>query len=172
MSAPAQEENFEGQVLALLPSLRRYSRSLTRSDSDGEDLLQDCVEKVIERRSQWRGVNLRAWALTIMTNLYRNSRRPGPRHLMVDLDCAEGIPSPDQGTDPLQRRRLINALNVLGEDSRAVLMLVVIEGYSYDEVATMLDVPIGTVMSRLSRARHRLAEIMKEDNIIALRRPK
>ncbi len=61
MSAPAQEENFEGQVLALLPSLRRYSSSLTRSDSDGEDLLQDWVEKVIERRSQWRGVNLRAW---------------------------------------------------------------------------------------------------------------
>ncbi len=101
--------------MALLPSLRRYSRSLTRSDIDGEDLLQDCVEKVIERRSQWRGVNLRAWALTIMTNLYRNSRRPGPRNLMVDLDCAEGIPSPDQGTDPLQRRRLINALNVLGK---------------------------------------------------------
>jgi RNA polymerase sigma-70 factor, ECF subfamily len=60
MSAPAQEENFEGQVLALLPPLRRYSRSLTRSDTDGEDLLQDCVEKVIERRSQWGGVNLRA----------------------------------------------------------------------------------------------------------------
>jgi len=165
-------ETFEGQILALLPSLRRYSRSLTRSDAEGEDLLQDCVEKVLARRSQWRGLNLRGWALTIMTNLYRNARRPGPRSMTVDLDTAENIASPEAPSDPLERARLEDALNSLSEENRAVLMLVVIEGYTYSEVAAALDIPVGTVMSRLSRARHRVAERMKADNVITLRRPK
>ena len=72
---PSAPDSFEAEVLALLPSLRRYSRSLARSDADGEDLLQDCVEKVLVRRGQWRGLNLRGWVLTIMTNLYRNGLR-------------------------------------------------------------------------------------------------
>ncbi len=165
-------ETFEGQILALLPSLRRYSRSLTRSDNEGEDLLQDCVEKVLARRSQWRGLNLRGWALTIMTNLYRNARRNGPRNMTVELDAAESLPSPAVPSDPLERARLEDALNGLSEENRAVLMLVVVEGYTYSEVATALDIPIGTVMSRLSRARQRVAERMKADNVITLRRPK
>jgi RNA polymerase sigma-70 factor (ECF subfamily) len=165
-------ETFEGQILALLPSLRRYSRSLTRSDADGEDLLQDCVEKVLARRSQWRGMNLRGWALTIMTNLYRNTRRQSPRNATVELDAAEELPSADVTSDPLERARLESALNSLSEENRAVLMLVVVEGYTYGEVAATLDIPIGTVMSRLSRARQRLGERMKADNVITLRRPK
>ncbi len=165
-------DSFEGQVLALLPSLRRYSRSLTCSDSEGEDLLQDCIEKVLTRRSQWRGLNLRGWALSIMTNLYRNARRPGPRSMTVDLEAAEQLATPETPADPLERSRLEDALNSLSEENRAVLMLVVIEGYTYSEVAAALDIPIGTVMSRLSRARQRVAESMKADNVITLRRPK
>src|SRR5262245_212419 len=79
-------DSFEGQVLALLPSLRRYARSLTRSDADSEDLLQDCVEVVLSRRAQWRGLNLRGWILTIMTNLYRSGRRQHGRHALLDID--------------------------------------------------------------------------------------
>jgi RNA polymerase sigma-70 factor, ECF subfamily len=169
---PPPPETFEGQILALLPSLRRYSRSLTRSDSDGEDLLQDCVEKVLARRAQWRGLNLRGWVLTIMTNLYRNQRRTIVRANMVDIDGAVALAAPETSADPLERSRLEDALNGLSEDHRAVLMLVVIEGYTYQEVADMLDIPSGTVMSRLSRARRQLAERMKSDNVITLRRPK
>jgi RNA polymerase sigma-70 factor (ECF subfamily) len=165
-------ETFEGQILALLPSLRRYSRSLTRSDADGEDLLQDCVEKVLARRTQWRGLNLRGWVLTIMTNLYRNGQRQTVRTAMVELDSAEDIVSPETPSDPLERSRLEAALNSLSVENRAVLMLVVIEGYTYQEVAIALDIPIGTVMSRLSRARQRIGERMKVDNIITLRRPR
>ncbi|MBX5164881.1 MULTISPECIES: RNA polymerase sigma factor [unclassified Rhizobium] len=171
MKTPAPE-SFEGQILALLPSLRRYSRSLTRSDADGEDLLQDCVEKVLARRGQWRGLNLRGWVLTIMTNLYRNGRRGKARDAIVELDAAGNIAAPETLADPLERARLDNALNSLSEEHRAVLMLVVIEGYTYSEVAAALDIPIGTVMSRLSRARQRVAERLKADNIITLRRPK
>ncbi|QND38497.1 RNA polymerase sigma factor [Rhizobium leguminosarum bv. viciae] len=171
MKTPAPE-TFEGQIPALLPSLRRYSRSLTRSDADGEDLLEDCVEKVLTRRSQWRGLNLRGWVLTIMTNLYRNGRRGKARDSLVELDAAVDLAAPEVPADPQERARLDDALNSLSEEYRAVLMLVVIEGYTYSEVAAALDIPIGTVMSRLSRARQRVAERLKADNIITLRRPK
>ena len=170
-ASPAPD-SFEAQVLALLPSLRRYSRSLTRSDADGEDLLQDCVEKVLARRSQWRGLNLRGWVLTIMTNLYRNGLRQQGRRSFVDLDDSVDLPATETPRDPLERSRLEAALNSLGEDYRAVLMLVVVEGYSYQDVATTLDVPIGTVMSRLSRARRKMSNLMNAANIITLRRPK
>jgi RNA polymerase sigma-70 factor (ECF subfamily) len=165
-------DSFEGQVLALLPSLRRYSRSLTRSDADGEDLLQDCVEIALSRRAQWRGLNLRGWILTIMTNLYRSGRRQRGRRALLPIDDVTDMPSVDANDDPLERSKLDGALNSLSEEGRAVLMLVVVEGYSYQEVSTMLDIPIGTVMSRLSRARQRLSERMNADNIITLRRPK
>ena len=164
--------SFEAQVLDLLPSLRRYSRSLTRSDADGEDLLQDCMEKALARRTQWRGLNLRGWMLTIMTNLYRNRLRRDGRQRLVDIDDSADLPAPDIDADPLERSKLEAALNSLPEDARAVLMLVVVEGYSYQDVATLLDIPIGTVMSRLSRARRRLSDLMRSDNIVTLRRPK
>jgi RNA polymerase sigma-70 factor (ECF subfamily) len=168
-SAP---DTFEEDVLALMPVLRRYSRSLARSDSDGDDLLQDCVEKVLSRRQQWRGVNLRAWALTIMTNLYRNRHRHRALHPEVDYEEGLSLVAEEQGADPLQRRRLERALERLSPENRSVLMLVVIEGYRYQDVAEMMVIPIGTVMSRLSRARRQLAEAMKDDNVVALRRPK
>ncbi|WEX76267.1 RNA polymerase sigma factor [Sinorhizobium numidicum] len=169
--APAPDA-FEEDVLALVPALRRYSRSLVRSDPDGEDLLQDCVEKVLARRAQWRGVNLRAWAFTIMINLYRNRHRHSAQHPEVEFDDALGLVAEEADTDPLERLRLERALARLSADNRAVLMLVVIEGYRYQDVAEMMAIPIGTVMSRLSRARRQLAEAMKDDNVIALRRPK
>jgi RNA polymerase sigma-70 factor (ECF subfamily) len=163
---------FEAQVLALLPSLRRYSRSLARSDTDSEDLLQDCVEKVLARRTQWRGLNLRGWVLTIMTNVYRNSLRKRGGRTFVDIDETPDLPSSEAPADPLENARLETALNSLAEESRAILMLIVVEGYSYQDVATMLDIPIGTVMSRLSRVRARLSDLMNADNVVTLRRPK
>ncbi|PZM13581.1 RNA polymerase sigma factor [Rhizobium tubonense] len=163
---------FEAQVLALLPSLRRYSRSLARSDADGEDLLHDCVEKVLARRTQWRGLNLRGWVLTIMTNVYRNGLRKRGGRTFIDIDDAPELPSPEASVDPLENARLEAALNSLAEESRAILMLIVVEGYSYQDIATMLDIPIGTVMSRLSRARTRLSDLMNADNVVTLRRPK
>lgn len=168
----AAPDRFEEDVLALVPALRRYSRSLVRSDPDGEDLLQDCVEKVLTRRAQWRGVNLRAWAFTIMTNLSRNRHRHTALHPEVELDDTLGLQAEATASDPLERSRLERALNGLSTENRSVLMLVVIEGYRYQDVADMLAIPIGTVMSRLSRARHQLAEAMKDDNVISMRRPK
>lgn len=171
-ATPPAPNSFEAEVLALLPSLRRYSRSLTRSDADGEDLLQDCVEKVLVQRGQWRGLNLRGWVLTIMTNLYRNGLRQQGNRSFVDIDDNSHLATPEPDNDPLQRSRLEAALNSLGEDYRAVLMLIVVEGYSYQDVADMLDIPIGTVMSRLARARQKMTSLLSADNVITLRRPK
>ncbi len=163
-------DSFEGQLLALLPIMRRYSRSLAKSDAEGEDLLQDCVAKALARRGQWRGLNLRGWILTMMTNLYRNSYKSRARVRYETLDAAENVSSSTGETDPFQLELLENAINTLPEDNRAVLMLVVVEGYSYGEAAAMLDIPVGTVMSRLSRARQRLAEHMSGSNVVTLRR--
>lgn len=165
-------DSFEAQLLGLLPTLRRYARSLARSDADGEDLLQDSVEKVLANRRQWRGLNLRAWTLTIMTNLYRNGLRKRGGRSFVDIDDTTDLPAPEIANDPLEIARLNAALNTLPEESRAILMLVVVEGFGYQEVAAMLDIPIGTVMSRLSRARRKLSDLMTSDNVVALRRPK
>ncbi|MGF9563989.1 RNA polymerase sigma factor [Neorhizobium sp. JUb45] len=158
-------------MLALLPALRRYSRSLTRSDIEGEDLLQDCVEKVLVHGNQWRGGSFKSWTYRIMTNLHLNRRRTQQRHPTVPIDEAAATAEPEMATDPLENRRLMAALETLAPEFRAVLMLVVVEGHSYQEVADMLDIPLGTVMSRLSRARHALREKLRQENVIQMRRP-
>lgn len=162
--------SFEGRLLALLPDLRRYSRSLTRSDADGEDLLHDSVERVLSARAAWSGTNFRAWAMTILTNLYRNGTRRERRFPSVDLDEASHLPESAPVGDPLERARLQRALDRLSPDFRATLMLVVVEGHSYAEVAEITHAPLGTVMSRLSRARAEIARYLEEDNIVPLRR--
>jgi RNA polymerase sigma-70 factor (ECF subfamily) len=164
--------SFEAQILALLPSLRRYSRSLTRSDTESEDLLQDCVEKALVSRGQWRGVNFKSWAYRIMTNLHLNARRSIARRPSVGIEEAESLVASTGADDPLEKNRLVQALETLPKEARAVLMLVVVEGYAYQEVAEMLEIPVGTVMSRLSRARQALREKMREENVIPLRRPR
>lgn len=162
---------FEADLLALMPGLRRYSRSLSRSDADGEDLLQDCVERALSRKNAWRGVNLKAWLYAIMTNLHRNAHRRARRRPTAALSEAEDLAATTPETDPIAGRRLRAALHALPSDYRAVLMLVVVEGLGYQEVADTLQLPIGTVMSRLSRARARLRDALAE-NVIPLRRPK
>lgn len=166
---PAQA-SVEERLLALLPKLRRYSRSLTRSDADGEDLLQDCIEKALLNRDRWAGGNFRAWVTTIMTNLYRNGLRRGRRFPVLDLDAAETLASEEPASDPLERQRLAEILDSLHPDQRAVLMLVVVEGFSYAETAAIIGAPVGTVMSRLSRARAEMSARLKNRNIIHLRR--
>lgn len=161
---------FEGRIMALLPDLRRYARSLSGSDADGEDLLQDSVERLLTARASWSGSNFHGWAMMILTNLYRNGTRRKRKFPSVELDEAAQVPATNQPGDPLERARLQRALDRLSPDFRATLMLVVVEGHSYAEVAEITRAPIGTVMSRLSRARAEIARYLEEDNIVPLRR--
>lgn len=172
MTIPSPHASFEDQMLATLPALRRYARSLSPSDGDGEDLLQDCCVRAITSRDQWRGLNLRGWLFTIMTNLYRNRYRglSATGHV-VALEYADDIPALPGADDPLARQHLIAALGSLSAEARTVLMLVVVEGYTYRQVAEIEKVPIGTVMSRLSRARRQLAAVLSGSNVLPHRRP-
>ncbi len=161
----------EIKILGLLPLLRRYARSLSQNEADAEDLLQDCLEAAFTGQDRWRGDNLKSWLMTIMTNYIRyRYRRTRNTPLTVDIDTADDIAAPQSERDPLERDILERAIDLLPEENRSVLMLIVIEGYSYAEVSEMLKIPIGTVMSRLSRARKKMTETLQGHNIIPLRR--
>ncbi len=163
-------ENFDNQIVDLLPRLRRYARSLSRSMPEAEDLVQDTLEAAIRGKSNWRGMNFKSWMMTIMTNVYRNRHRSGFKpSMMVGIEDASEVSIEIPVSDPFERDRLWAAINALPVDYRAVLMLVVVEGYKYADVADMLAVPLGTVMSRLSRARKLLTEHLRLNNVIPMR---
>lgn len=144
----------------LIPVLRRYARALLRDRAAADDLVQDCLERAIGRWHQRRADSEpRAWIFAIlhnlaMTRLRRASSRPRP---VAVEDVEEGdLATPASQEDGLRHRDLVSALSRLPDEQRTVLLLVCIEELSYAEAARVLDVPIGTVMSRLSRARERL----------------
>lgn len=150
----------QADVLAYLPSLRRYARALTGDAFAADDLVQDTLERACRKWALWQqGTHLRAWLLTIMHRLFVNQYRQRTARYTVSIDEAElNTPSYTSSADTtidLQR-----CLLLLPDEQRAVLLLVTLEDFDYQEVAGILNVPIGTVMSRLSRARSRLRALM------------
>jgi RNA polymerase sigma-70 factor (ECF subfamily) len=147
-----------------IPALRRYARALVRERSAADDLVQDCLELAITRWHQWRKEgNPRAWLFSILHNLaMRRLAKASPVRQVAIEDADEGALSrPAQQPDRIEHRDLLRALDQLNEAQRSVLLLVGVEDLSYAEAARVLDVPIGTVMSRLSRAREKLAQMME-----------
>lgn len=149
-------------VEPVIPRLRRYARSLMRDAAAADDLVQDCLERAISRWHQRRtDGDARIWLFTIIHNLAMNRLRQASRrglHLPIeDADPPILALGPDQEA-ALHHHDIVRALDRLPDDQRAVLLLVAIEELSYADAAKALDVPIGTVMSRLSRARARLRE--------------
>ncbi len=148
-----------------IPSLRRYARALTGDAWAADDLVQDTLERACSKWLLWRvGTDLRAWLFTLMHNIYANQVRSAVRQASaggqrVDVDDAEAeLAAPDAALD--QSLDLQRCLMRLPDDQRAVLLLVSLQDMSYEEVARITGTPIGTVMSRLSRARSRLRELM------------
>ncbi|HXE49461.1 MAG TPA: RNA polymerase sigma factor [Ramlibacter sp.] len=144
-----------------LPSLRRYARALTGDTWAADDLVQDTLERACSKWQLWAvGTDLRAWLFTLMHNLYLNQRRTAKVALnSVSIDDVEAeLHAPSPGSDePLDLGRCLQRLPA---DQRAVLLLVAVEDMSYEDAAKVLAIPVGTVMSRLSRARSRLRELM------------
>ena len=141
---------FRQNVETMIPALRRYARALTRDADIADDLVQDTLVRALRSEKLFHGGDLRSWLYTIQTNLNRNRRRSLARQptLMELHDTAADA----SGTEA-EGRDISRALATLAEDQRAVLLLVMLEGLSYREVADIQGVPIGTVMSRLARAR-------------------
>lgn len=148
-------------ILIELPRLRRYARAMVSERAAADDLVQDTLEKAWSRVSQWRaGSDLRAWLFSIMHNLRVDQlRRPGLSTSPMDDEYVDP-PTRATQTDRLEVQNLESALARLPEEQREVLLLVALEEMSYQEVASTLGIPIGTVMSRLSRGRERLRLIL------------
>lgn len=161
MNRPASEL-FAAQAMQYIPRLRRYARALTGDASAADDLVQDTLERALIKQSLWReGSDLRAWLFTVMHNVFVNQIRSNAASRTVPIDDAiANLPQP-QSADRLEIRDLDTALQALPEEQRTVLLLVGLEQLTYDEAAHVLDVPIGTVMSRLSRGRERLRRLMR-----------
>ena len=151
----------------LIPALRRYARGLLRDRSAADDLVQDCLEHAVGRWPQRQADgDARAWIFAILHNLAVTwFRRAASRGLHVAIDDAdEGeIARAAPQEDGLRYRELLQSLSRLPQDQRAVLLLVTVEELSYAETAKVLGIPLGTVMSRLSRARDRLLTEMGEE---------
>jgi RNA polymerase sigma-70 factor, ECF subfamily len=146
-----------------IPRLRRYARALTRDINAADDLVQDCLTRALSKVHLWqRGTDLRAWLFTILHNQYVNHVRRAVREgAAVGLSDTEPMltSAPNQGKR-LELRDLERAIARLPEEQRSVLLLVGLEGMRYEEVAAVLDVPVGTVRSRLSRGREMLRQLM------------
>ncbi|MEO8015468.1 MAG: RNA polymerase sigma factor [Polaromonas sp.] len=147
-----------------IPSLRRYARALTGDAWTADDLVQDTLERACSKWRLWlAGSDLRAWLFTLMHNLYVNDIRRTARQAEAGIrvnvdDVLHELLAPESST--AQSLDLQRCLLRLPQDQRIVLLLVSLEDLSYEEVARITRVPIGTVMSRLSRARSRLRELM------------
>jgi RNA polymerase sigma-70 factor (ECF subfamily) len=183
-------DTFEKDALSYLDALYRTALRMTRSPADAEDLVQETYIRAFRFREQFRpGTNLKAWLFRILTNTFineyrRRSARPETAELddvdeyslyrrMVGGAAASSSPDPEAALlDGLVDREVIEALEELPERFRTVVLLDV-EGFSYKEMAEMLDIPIGTVMSRLHRARKslqkRLYELARDRGIAAAR---
>jgi RNA polymerase sigma-70 factor (ECF subfamily) len=141
---------FQQGIQATIPALRRYARALTRDAEAADDLVQDTLVRALRSEHLFHGGDIRSWLYTILTNLNRNRLRALARR--PALTPIEEMDLPDAGADS-GGRDIERALASLVDDQRVALLLVVLEGLSYREVAEVQGVPIGTVMSRLARAR-------------------
>ena len=158
-----------------IPRLRRYARALTRDPARADDLVQSCLVRAIAKEHLWEpGTDLRAWLFTILHNQNVNEVRRSVREgvAVAVEDVAPVLTAPPRAGACLQLRDLERAIRLLPEEQRQVILLVGLEGMRYEEVAAVLDIPIGTVRSRLSRGREMLRRLMdmKEDSDVTFDR--
>jgi RNA polymerase sigma-70 factor (ECF subfamily) len=155
--------NDFGRLLeAEIPRLRRYARALSRDVSRADDLVQNCLTRAVAKQHLWQyGTDLRAWLFTILHNQHINDVRRSVREgTTVELEEAPALTVPSNAIASLQMRDLEAAIGKLPQEQRSVILLVGLEGMSYDEVAAIVGVPVGTVRSRLSRGRDQLRRLM------------
>lgn len=157
-TAPLQE--FERDLLTLLPRLRRFARSLARDAADADDLCQVALERALKAREQWQaGTRLDAWMYRIIRNSWIDETRARTRRSQTFLSEEAGAAIGTQGDADLkmEMQDVGRAMDELPAEQREVIGLVLVEGLAYREAADILDIPIGTLTSRLTRGRQALA---------------
>jgi RNA polymerase sigma-70 factor (ECF subfamily) len=158
---------FEDELAALLPRLRRFAHALARNPSDADDLTQMTVERALRSKVQWHpGTRLDSWLYKIMRNLWIDTVRSHARKQRLEAPEEEAEKLGDDPRDGIEAaidlKRIMSAMQRLPEDQREVVALILIEGFGYRETAEMLDLPIGTVSSRLVRGRVALLAMVGE----------
>jgi RNA polymerase sigma-70 factor, ECF subfamily len=167
---PQQEALPHADLVAALPRLRRYARVLTGDSHRADDLLQDTLSRAWEKRALWRaGSDLRAWLFTIMHNVHVNQfaiRRRELAECSLDADDGPGsgweIPVRATQSDRVELTEVMMHIRRLPTEQREVLILAAVEELRYEDIARLQGIPIGTVMSRLNRARERLRRMLAE----------
>ncbi|PTQ12359.1 RNA polymerase subunit sigma-70 [Sphingomonas oleivorans] len=160
-------DEFEGGLTALLPRLRRFAHGLSRSSADADDLTQTAVERALKARSQWEpGTRLDSWLFRIARNAWIDTVRGRGRadRVLAPEEAGEAVGM--DGRPAIEAKAemhfLMRALDRLPDEQREVIALVMIDGMAYREAAELLDLPMGTLTSRLVRGRQALLKIMGE----------
>jgi RNA polymerase sigma-70 factor (ECF subfamily) len=156
-------ENIHAQIVALVPRLRRFARGLTRNPHDADDVVQIALERALTRLDQWHSdARLDSWLFTIVRNAWIDEVRSRVRRGKIFLPEEAGE---QVGSDTLQHETELMSVQAavasLPEDQRSAVSLVLIEGLPYKEAAQVLDIPIGTLTSRLARARNALQGLLE-----------
>ena len=157
---------FEEELSALLPRLRRFAHALSRNSAVADDLTQMTIERALRSKDQWRpGTRLHSWACTIMRNLWIDTVRSRSRKEAFEAPAVEVEKVGDGGGSleaSVELNRVMAAMQKLPEEQREIVALILVEGFGYREASEMLQLPIGTVSSRLVRGRTALLELLGE----------
>jgi RNA polymerase sigma-70 factor (ECF subfamily) len=165
--------NMDASITEHIPRLRRYARALTGDRIAADDLVQDTLERAWGKLHMWRsGSDMRAWMFSIMHNIFISLVRKHQLDTVAIGDDALAVATRATQEDNLQMRDLASAIAQLPSEYREVILLIGLEQMSYEEVAQVLGIPLGTVMSRLSRGRERLRKLMAGESAPVLRRVK
>lgn len=154
------------ELIQHIPRLRRYARALVRDASRADDLVQDTLERALVKLDLWRpDSDLRAWLFTLMHNLFVNQVRSIGNQPVCELDEANDVPVSGGQNEAMTARDIHAALARLPDEQREVMLLVGLEQFAYADAARILGVPLGTVMSRLSRARERMRQLLEGNQV-------
>ncbi len=155
-------DKLRSLITAEIPHLRRYARALVRNADEADDMVQACLEKALARASQWNSdKGLRSWLFRIMHNDFVSTLRRRDRERAFHRRYPETDSVPPSQENLFELNQVDKAMDRLPVEQREALLLVAVSGFSYEESAQVLAVPVGTVRSRLSRAREALREIMQ-----------
>ena len=157
---------FERELLTLLPRLRRFARALARDAADSDDLLQVALERALKARAQWMpGTRLDAWMMRIVRNCWIDEARSRSRRARTFAPEEDGelvgVDMQNEMEARAEMHAVDRAMASLSPEQREVIALVLVEGLAYKEAAELLDIPIGTLTSRLTRGRQALAQMLE-----------
>lgn len=159
-------ERVREQLIELLPRLRRFARTLTRHADDADDVVQLALERALVRHEQWDPASrLDSWMFGIIRNAWIDEVRARRRRgLHVEMDAVPEAAAPDPNEAEADMMSVREALARLPEEQRTAVMLVLVEGLSYKEAAAAMNVPIGTLTSRLARGREALQDLLSDED--------